>query len=94
MTTRICVEALAAGVYPIHIKSSYSIDCDILDSLPKDMHSSLKTEEELLSILKKIHEMTEDESYKMKTAAKDIVEDFFSPINDSLFELFVKNIKK
>lgn len=89
-TTTICVEALATGVYPIHIKSSYSIDCDILDGIPEDMHSSLKTEEELLYKLEKIRETTDEESYKRKIAARNIAEDFFGPVNDSVFELFMK----
>lgn len=89
-TTTICVEALATGVYPIHIKSSYSIDCDILEGIPEDIHSSLKTEEELLFKLKKILEMTDEESYKRKITARNITEDFFDLVNDSVFELFMK----
>jgi hypothetical protein len=93
-TTTICVEALATGVYPIHIKSSYSIDCDILDGIPEDMHSSLKTEEEILYKLKKLQEMTGEESHKRELAAKIIVEEFFGTVNDSVYELFITKVNK
>lgn len=92
-TTTICVEALATGVYPIHIESNYSINCDILDGVPDELHSSLKTEEELLCKLKELHEITSEESHKRKLAAKIVVEDFFGPVNDSVFELFMINAK-
>lgn len=90
-TTTICVEALATGVYPIHIKSSYAIDCDILDGIPEEIHSSVKTEEELLWKMKELFEMDPEELYKRKMTAKNIAGDFFGSIDDSVYELFIKD---
>lgn len=89
-TTTTCVEALATGVYPIHIKSSYIIDCDILDSVPEGIHTSVKTDDELLSSVREFSEMNLYELHKRKIKGKSIAHDFFGTVNDSVYELFLK----
>ena len=90
-TTSICVEALAMGVYPIHIKSSHAIDYDILDGIPDDFHSSVITEEELLYKVKEILEIDPEELYKRKIAARNVANDFFGTVDNSVYELFIKD---
>ena len=89
-TTATCVEALATGVYPIHIKSSYIIDCDILDSVPEGIHISIKTEDELLCEVKKFSEMNPDELLKRRNLGKNIVKYFFGAVDENVYDIFIK----
>ncbi len=89
-TTTTCVEALATGVYPIHIKSSYVIDCDILDGVPEGIHSSVKTEDELLCEVKELSEMDPDDLHKRRIAEKSVAKDFFVAVNENVYDIFMK----
>lgn len=88
-TTTTCVEALATGVYPIHIRSSYAIDSDILDGVPDGIHTSVKTEDELLCEVKKFFEKDSDELYKMNMISKETVKSFFDEVNDLVIDMFL-----
>ena len=89
-TTTTCVEALATGVYPIHIKSSYVIDCDILDGVPEGIHTSVKTEDELFSSVKEFSEMSPDELQKRKNMGKSIAKDFFGAVDENVYDIFMR----
>jgi len=89
-TTTTCVEALATGVYPIHIKSSYVIDSDVLDGVPEGIHSSVKTDDELLREVNEISEMDPDELHKRKIAGKSIAKDFFGAVDENVYDIFMR----
>ena len=89
-TTSTCVEALATGVYPIHIKSSYVIDSDILDGVSGEIHTSVKTEDELLSSVKELSKMDSDELLKRRIAGKSIAKDFFGAVDENVYDIFMK----
>lgn len=89
-TTTTCVEALATGVYPIHIKSSYIIDCDILDSVPDGIHTSIKTEDELLLSVKELSEMDSDELLKRRNEGKSVAKDLFGAVDENVYDIFMK----
>ncbi|WP_207205283.1 hypothetical protein, partial [Methanolobus psychrotolerans] len=90
MTTTICVEALAAGVYPIHIKSSYNIDCDILDGSPAGLHMSVKSKDELLTCINNFTNLTPDELQKIRNIGRNITKDIFGAVDENTYELFLK----
>lgn len=85
-----CIEALAFGTPALHIASDFVIDSDRLDSRP-DIRLSSRTNEEIQNIVRELFEMDSEELSRNKMAAKEVVTDFFGIVDDSVFELFVKN---
>ena len=85
-----CIEALASGVPVLHVSSNYVIDRDILDSLP-DIRLSARTVKEIRSMTRQISEMDTEDLYKRKMVARNIARNFFGTVDDSVFDLFMKN---
>ncbi len=85
-----CIEAAAAGVPMIHVKSDLSIDLDPLYFYP-EARPSASTENELIESVDKLANMSEKEYAKNKKIWDNIVRDFFGNVDDSVFKLFTKN---
>lgn len=85
-----CIEAIATGVHPINISSDIIIDYDFLNQFP-EIRSKVRTEIEIRNKVKELLEMDPNELYKIKIAAKRIANDFFGTVDETMFDLFIKN---
>lgn len=86
-----CVEAAAAGVPMIHVKSDLSIDLDPLYFYP-EARPSVSTEQELIECVDKLANMSKGKYAEKNRIWDNIVRDFFGNVNDSVFKLFTKDI--
>lgn len=86
----VCIEAIAMGVYPINISSDIIIDCDVLDPFP-EVRSKVRTENEIRSKVKELLEIDPNELRKRNVAAMNAAEKFFARVDDSVYEMFIKD---
>jgi surface carbohydrate biosynthesis protein (TIGR04326 family) len=82
-----CVEAIAAGVPALHVRSDLMIDLDPLDFNPGARLSARNPEE----IVKRVEEaiaMDEKELSKKRKMWNSVVKDLFGRVDDSTYRLF------
>lgn len=85
-----CIEAIAMGVYPINISSDIIIDCDFLDPIP-EVRTKARTDDEIRCKVQELVEIDPKELNKRKAASMNAAEKIFSPVDDSVYEMFIKD---
>ena len=89
MDSTTCVEAIAAGVPPVHVESDLSIDLDKLDFNP-GVRTSARSAEEIVKRAKDVISMDEGELSKKRKMWNNVVMDLFGSVNDSVYSLFLR----
>lgn len=82
-----CIEAMAAGVPAVHVKSDFSIDLDPLDFDP-EARLSASNPEEIVKCVEATASMSEEELSKKRKMWDSVVKDLFGNVNDSVYRLF------
>ena len=85
-SSTVAIEALASGVPVLHITSEFTIDMDPLDVRSEIRHSARSTAD----IKKNVNEILSNTLDKEKKIWKNVVLDFFEPINEDTFNLFLR----
>jgi len=89
MDSTTCVEAIAAGVPPVHVESDLSIDLDKLDFNP-GIRPSARGADEIVKCVKDVISMGEGELSKKREMWNNVVMDLFGSVNDSVYSLFLR----
>jgi len=84
-----CIEAIAAGVPPIHVESDFLVDIDPLDFDPT-IRPSAHTPQEMVKCAENEMGIRQQELSKKKKMWNDVVSDLFSKVDESVYRLFTK----
>jgi predicted glycosyltransferase len=82
-----CVEAIAAGVPPVHVESDLSIDLDRLDFDP-GIRASARDPGEIVKCVEAAVSMSEEELSKKRKIWDSVVKDLFGSVDDSVYRMF------
>lgn len=84
-----CVEAIAAGVPPVHVESDLSIDLDRLDFDP-GIRASARDPGEIVKCVNEAISMNEEELSAKRKSWNRIVSDLFGEVDESVYQLFLR----
>lgn len=83
------IEAMAAGVHPLHVASGFLVDADRLDLNP-ELRFSATTPDELEVYVQKIVSMPEEELARKRTLWSKTVSEIFGKIDQETYKLFLR----